>query len=107
MIRIAILGMNIKEYLLILFFFKQVRRNSSFEQSSEISNRAVESSCNNCSSTSPGSVHASELTTLVDRESDDSDTEIFRVKRRPLKLDKKTGSDATFLKHFAGQVLFC
>ncbi|XP_038905001.1 lysine-specific demethylase JMJ706 isoform X3 [Benincasa hispida] len=80
-----------------------VQRNFSFEQSSEISNRALESSHNNCSSTSLGSVRASELTTLVDLESDDSDAEIFRVKRRPLKLDKKTGSDATSLKHSVGQ----
>ena len=90
---------------MIVLFLEQVPRNSSFEHSSDISNRVLEPSRNNCSSSSLGSVRASELTTLVDRESDDSDAEIFRVKRRPLKLDKKTGSDATSLKQFAGQVL--
>ncbi|XP_023005292.1 lysine-specific demethylase JMJ706-like [Cucurbita maxima] len=80
-----------------------VQRNSSFEQSSEISVCALETSPNNCSSTSPGNIRALEITTILEQESDDSDAEIFRVKRRPLKLNKKTGSDATSLKHFAGQ----
>ncbi|XP_022965288.1 lysine-specific demethylase JMJ706-like isoform X1 [Cucurbita maxima] len=94
---------SIVDYNETLSTTSHVQKNSSFEQSSEVSNRALESSRNNCSSKSPGSVRVSELTTVVDRESDDSDTEIFRVKRRPLKLDKKTGSDATSLKHFASQ----
>ncbi|XP_008448647.1 lysine-specific demethylase JMJ13 isoform X1 [Cucumis melo] len=94
---------SVVDYNETLSTTSHVPRNSSFEHSSEISNRVLESSRNNCSSSPLGSVRASELTTLVDRESDDSDAEIFRVKRRPLKLDKKTGSDATCLKQFAGQ----
>lgn len=52
-------------------------------------------------------LHGSDVRAALDQGSDDSDSEIFRVKRRSsLKVQKRTYKDAVFLKNSEHQVLF-
>ncbi|GAB4834777.1 hypothetical protein Ancab_033045 [Ancistrocladus abbreviatus] len=66
----------------------------------ELSHSACDSSLsslsyNDCLASNQGSVHGTEVTSIVDQCSDDSDSEIFRVKRRSsVKIEKKYLSDA-------------
>ena len=49
--------------------------------------------------------HGSEVKPIVDQDSDDSDSEIFRVKRRSsFKVEKRNANDASSVKHFDHQV---
>ncbi|KAF5477814.1 hypothetical protein F2P56_004427, partial [Juglans regia] len=72
---------------------------------SEASHRAYESSisfqsCEESLSTLPSNLHQSRLKPIVDQDSDDSDSEIFRVKRRTSqKVEKRDINDAVGAKH--------
>lgn len=49
--------------------------------------------------------HGLEAKPVIDHYSDDSDSEIFRVKRRSsAKMEKRNANDASFVKHFDHQV---
>lgn len=61
---------------------------------------------NECRSTHENNTHGSEVRAVVDQPSDDSDSEIFRVKRRSsYKVEKRTVNDVSS-KNFEHQVLF-
>ena len=61
-------------------------------------------SCDECLSTHQN-FHGSEIKPVVDQYSDDSDSEIFRVKRRSsVKVEKRNANDASPVKHFDHQV---
>lgn len=62
-------------------------------------------SCDECLSTHQN-FHGSEVKPIVDQDSDDSDSEIFRVKRRSsVKVEKRNANDASSVKHFDHQGL--
>ncbi|CAL2258631.1 unnamed protein product [Prunus armeniaca] len=61
-------------------------------------------SYNECSSARPRNCNGSEVRPVVDQGSDDSDSEIFRVKRRSsLKVDKRSVNDTSSSKHSENQ----
>lgn len=80
--------------------------------SEEVSRTTYESSLasqthNDCSSTHGSNLHRSEVRAVLNHYSDDSDSEIFRVKRRSSsKLDKRSVNDAMSSKNAEHQVLF-
>ncbi|XP_062026657.1 lysine-specific demethylase JMJ13 isoform X1 [Rosa rugosa] len=61
-------------------------------------------SCDECSSVCPGSSNALEVRPIVDQGSDDSDSEIFRVKRRSsLKVERRIINDVLPSNHSENQ----
>lgn len=100
------------------YFVKQFKGNANYNSGnpdskkySEASHRAYESSkssqsCEESLSTLPSNLHHSGLKPIVDQDSDDSDSEIFRVKRRTSqKVEKREINDAMGSKHSDHQVL--
>lgn len=89
-----------------------VKRNANFNSGNpgfkkyfeEASRNGYESSrssqsCDECLSTLPSNLHKVGVKPIVDQDSDDSDSEIFRVKRRSsLKVDKRDVNDAMHAK---------
>ncbi|XP_065879943.1 lysine-specific demethylase JMJ13 isoform X2 [Euphorbia lathyris] len=78
--------------------------------SSEVSNGMHESSLSlsrgECLSTQQSSLHGSEVRPTADQQSDDSDSEIFRVKRRSsVKVEKRTANDDASSKNSENQGL--
>lgn len=99
----------------LLFLPEQVQWQSKFnlgvlavKNSEEVSRMTYESSQtrNECTSANGGNFHRSEVGGVMNQYSDDSDSEIFRVKRRPSKVDKRSVNDATSSTHSEHQVLF-
>jgi hypothetical protein len=98
----------------------QVKGNANFNSgnpdskkySEEASRFAYESSlssqsCDECWTSLPNNLHRPGVKHVVDQDSDDSDSEIFRVKRRTsLKVDKRDVNEAIRAKHSDHQVYF-
>lgn len=99
-----------------LFLPEQVRWQSKFNlgilavknSPEEVSRTTYESSQtrNECPSANGSNFHRSEVGAVMNQYSDDSDSEIFRVKRRPSKVDKRCMNDVTSSTHTEHQVLF-
>lgn len=90
-----------------------IRNVDSKRSSEEVSRSAYESSlsslsCEEYFGACPDNLPGSEVRpAAVEHDSDDSDSEIFRVKRRSsLKVDKRNLNDAMSSKHSDHQVLF-
>lgn len=77
------------------------------KNSEEVSRTTYESSQtrNECTSANGSNFHRSEVGGVMNQYSDDSDSEIFRVKRRPSKVDKRSVNDATSSTHSEHQGL--
>ncbi|KAH9687427.1 transcription factor jumonji (Jmj) family protein / zinc finger (C5HC2 type) family protein [Citrus sinensis] len=73
----------------------------------EVSRTTYESSQtrNECPSANGSNFHRSEVGAVMNQYSDDSDSEIFRVKRRPSKVDKRCMNDVTSSTHTEHQGL--
>lgn len=109
----------IKVHFRYLYFLKQVKRNANFNSgnpgstnySEEATRYTYEStrssqSCDECS-TLPRNLQKFGVKPTVDQDSDDSDSEIFRVKRRSsLKVEKRDVNDAMHAKQSDHQVCF-
>ncbi|XP_043808489.1 lysine-specific demethylase JMJ706 isoform X3 [Manihot esculenta] len=83
-------------------------RKFSDEESHNMHESSLSSSlCHEeCRSTQHGDLHRSEARPSVDQQSDDSDSEIFRVKRRSsLKVEKRVVNDNVSSKNFEHQGL--
>lgn len=58
-----------------------------------------------CVNSHPGNLFVAHVKPIVEQDSDGSDSEIFRVKRRSsLKVEKRTSNDAMGSKNFEHQV---
>jgi hypothetical protein len=103
-----------------VYFLKQVKGNANFnfgnpdskKYSEEASRCAYKSylssqSCDECWTSLPNNLHRPGVKPIVDQDSDDSDSEIFRVKRRTsLKVDKRDVNEAMRVNHSDHQVYF-
>lgn len=101
------------------YFVKQLKGNANLDSGNPNSKKYLEEashcaqsslyshSCDESFSTPSNNLHQSGFKPVVDQYSDDSDSEIFRVKRRTLlKVDKRDVNDALHLKRSDRQVHF-
>ncbi|GMH26776.1 hypothetical protein Nepgr_028619 [Nepenthes gracilis] len=95
-------------------FHNNAQNHSSFNVAKnfeEVSHSTCESSLsslsnNKCLTSNKGNVHGTEVMSLVNQCSDDSDSDIFRVKRRSsVKAEKRQFKDAVSSDHFEHQGL--
>lgn len=103
-----------------LCFLKQLKGNATFKFGNPDSKKHYEESsrwpyesslssqsCDESLSTLPNNIDKSGIKASLDQESDDSDSEIFRVKRRTsMKVDRRDMNDVMCTKHSDHQVHF-